>query len=97
MVGLQLLDVSKLRGTNSNNHQRLHQIDLVVLGKVDQVGLGKELVGTQLDLVVGKLVVGKLVVGKLVVELAGRQAHYFEQFEAQVLELALQLGQLGLR
>ena len=89
MVGLQLLDVSKLKGTNSNNHQLLDQIDLVELGKVD---LGKALVGRQLE-----LVVGELVVGMLVVVLAGRQARYLERFEAQFLELALQLGQLELR
>ena len=74
---LQPLDVSKLKGTNSSNHQRLHQIDLVGQDKVVLVDLGKELVDKLLESVVGRLV--------------GKLAHSLEQLEEPVLELELQL------
>lgn len=59
------MDVSKLKGTNSSNHQRLHQIDLVGQDKVVLVDLGKELVDKLLE----------SVVGRLAVELVGKLAH----------------------
>ena len=52
MYYTQPMDVSRLKGTNSNNHQQLHQIDLVVHNKLDlvEVVLDKALAGS-LDLV----------------------------------------------
>ena len=67
----QLMDVSRLKGTNSNNHQQLHQIDLVVHNKLDlvEVVLDKVLVGS-LDLV--EVVLVKVFVGSLDLELVGQ-------------------------
>ena len=66
-------DVSRLKGTNSNNHQQLFQIDLVVHNRLDlvEVDLDKVLVGI-LDLeLVGQILVVAVVealVGSRLVE-----------------------------
>ena len=67
------MDVSRLKGTNSNNHQQLYQIDLVVHNRLDlvEVDLDKVLVGIlDLELVDQILVVAvvEALVGSHLVE-----------------------------
>ena len=66
-------DVSRLKGTNSNNHQQLFQIDLVVHNRLDlvEVDMDKVLVGIlDLELVDQILVVAvvEALVGSYLVE-----------------------------
>ena len=65
-------DVSRLKGTNSNNHQQLFQIDLVVHNRLDlvEVDLDKVLVGI-LDLELALELVDQILVVAVVEALVG--------------------------